>query len=81
MNLVQRETVVHAIGKKIAVYTFPARALYQVADIKIKAMSEVVCHGCQWCDSVIHMPSVPFSARAILNASLDLSVFMISIPG
>jgi hypothetical protein len=46
-DLVQQDAAVHAIGKKIAVDTPAARAFHQVADIKVKAMSVVVGHGCQ----------------------------------
>lgn len=43
-DFVQGQTIVHAIREKVTVSTRPARASYQVADIKIKTMSIVVCH-------------------------------------
>jgi hypothetical protein len=46
-DLVQRDTAVHAIGKKITVDTPAARAFHQVADIKVKAMSVFIGHEYQ----------------------------------
>jgi hypothetical protein len=44
-NPVQGEAAVHAIGEKIAVNALPTRAFHQVTNIKIKAMSVLICHG------------------------------------
>jgi hypothetical protein len=60
-DFVQRQAVVHAIRETVTIGTIPARALYQVADVKIKTMSVVICHGYGGYGCVVHLPAVPFS--------------------
>lgn len=43
-DLVQRKAVVHAVREKVAIGTFPAGTLDQIADVKIKTMSVFICH-------------------------------------
>jgi len=82
MDSVQGDARFHAIGKEVTIATPPAGAFYQITDIKIKAMSIVICHGRESFEWVlVHFPVTPWLVQSIQIASLDLFAFMLSITG
>jgi hypothetical protein len=82
MDSVQGDARFHAIGKKVTIDAPTAGAFYQITDVKIKAVSIVVCHGRESLEWVlVHFPVTPWLVQSIQIASLDLLAFMISITG
>jgi hypothetical protein len=82
MDSVQGDARFHAIGKEVTIDAPTAGAFYQIADVKIKAVSIVICHGresFEW--RLMHFPVTPWLVQSIQIASLDLFAFMISITG
>jgi hypothetical protein len=82
MDSIQRDTAFHAIGKKVTVDAPAAGAFYQIADVKIKTVSIIVCHDREsfvirksflW--MLDHFPVAPWRVQLHHIASFNQYVF------
>lgn len=82
MDSVQWRTGFHTIGEKVTVDAFAARTFYQVADIKIKAVCKLVCHGRESFKLMLdHFPIAPWLVYSTQIASPTQHIRITTITG